>query len=135
MGSEQSVDEQRGFIAGFPERGVYVVATCDDTRRILGIQDIMAASATPALAHVGAISTFVALGAHRRGIGRRLCSVTFREARARGFRKLTATIRADNSAALAFYQSQGFAVVGTARAHAFVGDRFVDEVLTEKMLE
>ena len=49
--------------------------------------------------------------------------------------KLQAMIRANNPPALAFYRKQGFRVVGTAERHARVGAGYVDEILTEKLLD
>ena len=45
------------------------------------------------------------------------------------------SIRADNPDAIAFYQAQGFTVVGIARRQALVRDRYVDEVLAERLLD
>ena len=83
---------------------------------------------------LGEVSTFVALGSRRAGIGRALTAATLRAARERGFRKVWAPIRADNPAAVAFYRSQGFRVIGTARAHALVRGAYLDEVLAERLL-
>ncbi|MHC4548176.1 MAG: GNAT family N-acetyltransferase [Planctomycetota bacterium] len=136
MDEPVSVAEQVAFIRGFPERGVFNVAVCDDSRRILGIQDVVPVRpAESAFRHVGEISTFVALDAHRRGVGRGLSQVTFQEARERGFLKIGATIRADNRAAVSFYRSQGFRIIGTAGRHAFLRGRFVDEILMERLID
>ena len=69
-----------------------------------------------------------------RGIGRRLTETTLRAALAQGFRKISATIRADNPGAVAFYASQGFRRIGIARQHALVRGRYLDEVLAEKFI-
>lgn len=131
-----SAAEQAAFIRSLPERALYLAAVDDQSGRILGIQDVMPHSAgTEAYRHVGEISTFVALDAQRRGVGALLCQSTFQQARAIGFRKLSAVIRADNPKALAFYQSQGFRVIGTAERHALVRGRLVDQVLTERWLD
>ena len=135
MDEPLSVIDQVDFIRGFPGRGVYNVAVCNDSHEILGIQDVQPISArTHALEHVGEVSTFVSLAFHRNRIGSRLSRATFSEARQRGFLKLRATIRADNPQAMAFYQSQGFKVVGTAM-NAFVGGRYIDEVVAERVLD
>jgi L-amino acid N-acyltransferase YncA/N-acetylglutamate synthase-like GNAT family acetyltransferase len=135
MDREVSVDEQRAFIRGFPERGVFQVAVSNRGQRVLGLQDVVPlAPGSSALRHVGEISTFVALASQRLGIGRSLCQATFTAARAQGFLKLWATIRADNPQAVTFYQSQGFRVVGTAEKHAFVRGQYIDEILAEKLL-
>jgi L-amino acid N-acyltransferase YncA len=131
-----SVDDQLGFIRGFPERGVYHAALGNDRQKVLGIQDVVPAStAVNALKHVGEISTFVRLATHRNGIGRGVSRATFRAAKEQGFLKLMATIRADNPPAIAFYLSQGFAVIGTAQKHAFVGGKYIDEILMERFID
>jgi L-amino acid N-acyltransferase YncA len=135
MAEQLSVDDQIDYIGGFPERGVYNVAVCDDSRRVLGIQDVRPASTEEALKHVGEISTFVALALRRNGIGRGLSRATFEAAKGRGFRKLMATIRADNPHAVSFYRRQGFTVIGMARSHALVRGTYVDEILTERWLD
>jgi RimJ/RimL family protein N-acetyltransferase len=86
-------------------------------------------------AHVGTISTFVALAFHGQGIGSRLTQATLQTASQRGFLKISATIRADNPRAVAFYLRQGFRVIGTAHRHAFVGGRYIDEILAERWLD
>lgn len=128
-----SVEEQIAYIRTFPERGVFHVAVATDTGRILGLQSVEPVSPTTvALQHVGDISTFVALDVHRAGIGQRLTAATLEVVRARGYRKILAMIRADNPQAVAFYQRQGFGMIGTAREHALVQGRYVDEVLMER---
>ena len=129
-----SLEEQIAFIRGFPERGVFNVAVSEPSGKVVGLQDVEAASKEAAWAHVGSIATFVSLSDQRRGIGRRLCEKTCEDARAHGFRKLLAFIRADNAPGIAFYTGLGFRVIGTAREHAWVNGRYVDEILTEKLL-
>lgn len=131
-----SVEDQIDFIRGFTERGVYNVAVCNDCGRALGIQDVQPISTgVNALNHVGEISTFVLLASHRQGIGRRLSHATFRAAKEQGFKKICATVRADNPHAVDFYLSQGFRVVGTAQKHAFVHGRYIDEMLMERLID
>jgi L-amino acid N-acyltransferase YncA len=130
-----SLDQQRQFVQSFPEHGVLHVAVCDKTGKILGMQDVQPLSGSvPAWRHVGEISTFVGLDTRRSGIGRRLMAATLPRAHELGFRKLMATIRGDNSEALAFYLSQGFNVVGPLREHALVDGRYLDEIMTERLL-
>lgn len=129
-----TVEDQRAFIASFPARGVFTVAL--DGGRLVGMQDVLPlAPDLPALAHVGQISTFVSMAHHGQGVGRRLCHETFALARARGFAKLQATIRADNPRAVAFYMGQGFRLVGTMARHARINGVWIDEVLAERLLE
>ena len=130
-----TVDEQMDFIRKFPERGVFNVAVGEASGRLLGLQDVVPLSpGSGAFEHVGVISTFVALGSHGRGVGRSLSEATFRAATRLGFIKISATIRADNPRAVAFYLSQGFRIVGTAERHALIRGKYVDEVLAEKFI-
>ena len=136
MDEQVSVDDQIEFIRGFPERGVVHVAVRDNSQEVLGLQDVQPISAGGgAFKHVGEISTFVSLASHRKWIGRSLSHKTFIEARGRGFLKLWAAIRADNPVAVSFYQSLGFKVIGTAKRHAFVRGKYVDEILAEKFID
>lgn len=135
MDSQISVDDQISFIRSFPEQGVFNVAVCSDTGRMLGIQDIMPLPETSAaFRHIGEISTFVAPEFHGKGIGRGLCNATLRTAAEHGFMKIMANIRADNPGAIAFYLRQGFRLIGTARNHALFRGRYIDEILAEKLI-
>ena len=128
-------DEERRFIVGFPTRGIFHVAERIEDRRILGFQNLEPfASFTHAFDHVGVLGTFVDLEYRRKGIGRQLFEATFSAAVKKGYEKLFTYIRADNRAALQSYLKQGFQIVGTARRHARVGDRYVDSVMVEKFL-
>jgi len=128
-----TVADQLAFIRNLPERSVYHAAVRDG--RVVGIQDVVPLAETRVFDHVGEISTFVALDARRQGVGRALCAATVTAARRLRFRKLLATIRADNAAALAYYTGCGFREIGTAQQHAHVGDRYVDEVLAERAID
>lgn len=130
-----SVEAERDFIASYPERGVFHVAERRADGRIVGFQDVSPfATYTSAFDHVGVIGTFVDLDCRGQGIGRRLSEVTFAAAVAKGYEKLFSYVRADNPAALAFYQAMGFRVVGTAERQAKIGGRYVDEVIIERFL-
>ena len=112
------------------------MAVCNESQEVVGLQDVLPRSSGSNLfRHVGDISTFVSLAVHRQGIGRRLSKATFQQARQQGFLKLIATIRADNPAAISFYQSLGFRLIGTAQKHAFVGSRYIDEILAERLID
>jgi len=58
----------------------------------------------------------------------------FEAARCKGYEKLFAYVRADNTAALATYLSQGFRIIGTAQRHAKINGRYVDEIMIERAL-
>lgn len=125
------VAEQLAFMRGLGPRSVFLVAIDDVAREVVGLQDVQPSDDEAALHHVGVISTFVGLDAQRRGIGRRLFGAMREHALALGYRKLMATIRADNDAAIAFYRGLGFEHVGVARRHALIGGRYIDEVIAE----
>lgn len=130
-----SVEAERQFIAGFPERGVFHVAERRPDGLVVGFENVEPfATYTAAFDHVGIIGTFVDLAHRREGIGRRLAEATFAAARAKGYEKLFTYVRADNPAALAFYRGLGFRIVGTAERQARLGGRYVDEVIIERLL-
>ena len=138
MQGELSIEEQIEYIRGFGpgKRGVCNVAVLEEDGRIVGIQSIEPFSAGEiALAHVGEISTFVAMEMQGCGIGRKLSERTFDQAREQGFLKVMAIIRGDNPQALSFYRILGFDSIGIARRLALVNGRFVVEVFTVKLLE
>lgn len=70
MAQAISLEEEVDFIRSFPDRGVFHVALCEGSGALLGLQDVVPISTEPAFAHVGAISTFVSIGAHGKGIAR-----------------------------------------------------------------
>jgi L-amino acid N-acyltransferase YncA len=130
-----SVDAERDYIVKFASRGVWKVAHEPDGR-VVGFQVLEPfATYTKAFDHVGTLGTYVALGQRRQGIAKALFAATLEAARQKGYEKIFTFVRADNPAALATYQAQGFAVIGTARRHAKIGGRYVDEILIEKHLD
>lgn len=125
----------RAFIEQFPPRGIFHVAASKADDVILGFQNVEPfASYTHAFDHVGIIGTYVDLNHRRQGIASRLFEQTFAVAPRNGYEKLFAFVRADNPAALATYLRQGFAVIGTARRHARIDGRYVDELMIERLL-
>ena len=84
-------------------------------------------------AEVGTLGTYVDLEHRRRGIAKALFAATFEAARQKGYEKIFTFVRADNAAALATYRAHGFGVVGTARKHAKIDGRYIDEILIEKV--
>ncbi|EGU36369.1 acetyltransferase [Vibrio sp. N418] len=130
-----SVDEEKEFIAQFPEKGVFTVAVNAENSEVVGFQNVEPfASYTKAFAHVGIIGTFVGGTSQGQGVSKKLFESTFEVAKQKGYEKLFAYVRSDNERALAAYLKQGFEVVGTAKKHAKVGGVYVDEILIEKFL-
>lgn len=115
MDEPVSLDEQIDFIRRFLGRGVFHVAVDDARGAVVGLQDVtLWLAGSRVFQHVGVISTFVPMGKQGGGIGRSLCRATFQAARALGFTKLSAAIRADNSRAVAFYLGLRFRLIGAA---------------------
>jgi L-amino acid N-acyltransferase YncA len=130
-----SVEAERDYIRGFPARGIWKVATRPDDDLVVGFQIVEPfATYTTAFDHVGTLGTFVDLAHRRRGIATALFAATLDEARRKGYEKIFTFVRADNPAALQAYLAHGFAVIGTARRHAKIDGRYVDEILIERFL-
>ncbi|MCK8077240.1 GNAT family N-acetyltransferase [Vibrio sp. 1CM2L] len=130
-----TVDEEKAFIESFPERGVFSVAVTETTNQLLGFQNVEPfATYTKAFDHVGIIGTYVDANSRGQGVAKQLFDYTFKSAKAKGYEKLFAYVRADNERALVVYLKQGFEIVGTAKKHGKIGDQYFDEILIEKFL-
>ncbi|MEZ8228204.1 GNAT family N-acetyltransferase [Vibrio splendidus] len=130
-----TVDEEKAFIESFPERGVFSVALNETTNQLLGFQNVEPfATYTKAFDHVGIIGTYVDANSRGQGVAKQLFDYTFKAAKAKGYEKLFAYVKADNERALAVYLKQGFEIVGTAKKHGKIGDHYFDEILIEKFL-
>jgi L-amino acid N-acyltransferase YncA len=130
-----TVEAERAYIEALPDRAIFLVAERTVDRVLVGFQSMEPfATYTQAFAHVGVLGTYVDLDYRRQGVAGRLFQATFVAARARAYEKLLTYIRADNPAALSTYLRQGFQVVGTARRHAKVQGRYVDEIIVERFL-
>lgn len=130
-----TVGEEKVFIESFPERGVFSVAVNEATSQLLGFQNVEPfATYTKVFDHVGIIGTYVDAKSRGQGVAKQLFDYTFKSAKAKGYEKLFAYVRADNERALAVYLKQGFEIVGTAKKHGKIGDQYFDEVLIEKFL-
>ena len=131
-----TLDEERGFIEAFPDRGIFHVAVAQSTGVVTGFQSLEPfGSYTRAFDHVGVMGTFVDLARRRLGVARQLFDATLRAAGSKQYEKIFTFVRADNPAALKTYQSQGFQVIGTARRHVKIDGRYIDETLIEKLLQ
>jgi len=130
-----SVQQERDFISAFPARGIWKVAVRQADQRLVGFQVVEPfASYTAAFDHVATLGTYVDLALRRQGIASALFDETFEAALANGYEKFFTFVRADNADGLATYRARGFELVGTARRHARIDGRYVDEVLIEKFL-
>ncbi len=130
-----TVEEERRYIAGLPQRGIFHVAIRPADGLLVGFQSLEPfATFTHAFDHVGVIGTYVDLAYRGQGIATRLFAATFEAARRKGYEKLFTYIREDNPPALAAYVKHGFRVVGKAERQAKIGGRYVDEIFVERFL-
>jgi L-amino acid N-acyltransferase YncA len=130
-----SVEAEREYLLTFPPRGIWKVAVSVAEGTLVGFQVMEPfATYTTAFDHVATLGTYVDLAMRRQGIAKRLFEATFAAAREKGYEKIFTFVRADNPAALRTYLSQGFLVIGTARNHARIDGRYIDEILIEKAL-
>jgi L-amino acid N-acyltransferase YncA len=129
-----TVEEEREFIEKFPRRGVFHAAEDTDGKGV-GFQCIEPfAPSLRAFDHVAGIATFIDLSFRQRGIGTCLSEATFEAAKQKGFEKIFTYVRADNPASLAFHLKIGFRIIGTSQRQARMGNRYIDEVVIEKLL-
>jgi L-amino acid N-acyltransferase YncA len=130
-----TADAEREFMRSCPPRGVFLVAIDRADGAVVGFQNTQPlATYTHAFDHVGEIGTYVDLSRRRQGIAKQLFQATIERALGRGYEKLFAFVRADNPVSLQTYVHFGFEVVGTARRHAKLHGRYVDETIIEKLL-
>jgi L-amino acid N-acyltransferase YncA len=130
-----NIADERAYIDRFPPRGVWKVAVRTADRRVVGFQILEPFGPyTSAFDHVGTLGTYVDLEQRRQGIATALYATTCAEARRKGYEKIFTFVRADNPDALAAYTAHGFVVIGTARRHAKIDGRYIDEILIERML-
>lgn len=130
-----TVEAERDYIANFPARGIFHVAVRQADNKIVGFQSMEPfATYTHAFDHVGVVGTYVDLAERGQGIAGHLFTATFEAARQKDYEKIFTFIRADNPAALATYQRQGFQIIGTARRQAKIKGNYVDELMVEKFL-
>jgi L-amino acid N-acyltransferase YncA len=130
-----TAEAERAYLAAFPARGVFQVAVRESDGRVVGFQSMEPfAGYTRAFDHIGVMGTYVAQDSRRQGVAARLFEATYVAALAKGYEKIFTYVRADNDAALRVYLRQGFRIVGTARRHARLEGRYIDEIVIEKML-
>ncbi len=130
-----TLEAERAFISNFPSRGVFHVAAEKNERNIVGFQTVEPfASYSSFFDHVGIIGTYVHLSYQQQGISSQLFQATFKAMRQKGYEKVFAYVRSDNPNALSTYQKQGFGIVGTAKKHAKINDKYVDEIMIERFL-
>lgn len=113
------------FMDAFPGRSAWHVAE-EENGATLGFQLIEPDPALPADACD--IATFVRLGKAQLGVGSALFDHTRRAAAVLGYRWINATIRADNTGGLAYYQSRGFEDYGLDEEVTLQDGTVVDKI-------
>ena len=81
------------------------------------------------LAHSGVLGLGVVAGRRGQGIGAALMQRTLQDAKARGFKRIELTVRADNERAKKLYEKVGFEVEGLCRRHMRLRGRYYDSYL------
>lgn len=98
-------EEIASWMQSYPGKSAWHVAE-DDSGAIMGFQLLEPHADLPPEA--ADIATFVRVGSVQLGIGSALFSATEKAAAELGYVWINATIRADNSGGLTYYQSRGF---------------------------
>ena len=107
------------------EQSSWTVAVAPDGR-IMGFQSI---EPHPDLPDDSAdIGSFVRVGARGQGVGSALFAASCENARALGYAKLVAVIRADNASGLAYYSGRGFQDYDVLKDEALANGMIVDRI-------
>ena len=83
---------------------------------------------------VGEFSIYVDRADRGRGLGRQLLEALVEAARARGYWKLVSRIFPFNTASRALCRACGFREVGVYEKHGFLGGRWIDVVIVERLI-
>lgn len=120
-------DTLLGWFDKAPERSVWHLAE-NDEGTCLGFQSIEPHPDLPPEACD--VATFVRLGQTGLGIGTKLFMHSTQAARAFGYAWINATIRADNTSGMAYYQSRGFEPYARHRNVTLANGLVVDRIST-----
>lgn len=124
MAGVQRAADWRALAAGEVARSACFVAEVEG--RVVGFQYVEPSPLAPDTDC--AIASFVAMGLGRGGIGKALFASVAPAARALGFARIGATIRADNLGGLAFYTRVGFIDDRVFRAEPLADGRPMDRI-------
>lgn len=86
------------------------------------------------LEHVAVLTLAVEAAYRRQGVARALLRESYPWAHAQGVRKISLNVRAQNEAARALYEREGFVLEGRERAQIFDAGAFEDNLLMAKFL-
>jgi len=128
-----ALEAVRNFVLGGIASGATAFVAVE-VERVVGWCDIHAAF-PHALRHRGSLGMGVLPGFRGRGIGRRLLAASLDDARVKGLSRIELEVRADNDAAIAFYESAGFVREGLRRQAMRFDDGFHDSIDMALLLE
>ncbi len=86
------------------------------------------------LEHVAVLTLAVDAAYRRRGAAGALLDVCYSWASAQGIKKISLNVRAQNEAARALYEREGFVLEGRERAHIYDAGAFEDNLIMAKFL-
>ena len=130
-----SVEEEEQYIRNLSERAMLHIAVLPTEGRVVGFQGLQPFPAhTVAWAHIGIIGTFVDEAFRRQGVSKRLFAATLQAAPARGYEKILTYVRADTRPPCLRMQLRLHGC-GVSAQHTKLADRYVDEIIIEKLLD
>ena len=105
-----TLDDRRTWLDQHRAANLPVLVATDphEPARVLGYASLSPYRASSGYRFTGEVSVYVAPFAQRRGIGWRLLSTLFDEARARGLHVLVASIDSENAPSVALFERHGF---------------------------
>ena len=109
-----TLDERRAWLALHSAASLPVIVATDvgDTTKLLGWAALSVYRAASGYRFTTEASVYVATGAQRRGIGRRLLARLCEAARERNDHAIVASIDADNAPSVALFEREAFREVG-----------------------
>ena len=128
-----SIEDERSFIRNSAASGWFsAVAVLDG--RICGSCDIRV-SQRERIRHRGEMGIAVRKEYWGKGVAQHIFDTAVSEARRRGIRKISLTVRSDNERAKAFYRKNGFSLCGTDRMLFLIDGKYVDGQLYDLILD
>jgi ribosomal protein S18 acetylase RimI-like enzyme len=110
---------------------LYLVAVCDE--ELCGWLELHRLHPSK-VRHVAILTLAVGRAWRRRGVARGLLERSYHWAARVGVAKISLNVRAENRAAVALYQDQGFVLEGCERKQIRLEDRFEDNLIMAKFL-
>lgn len=111
------------------------VLKTNGSEKFLGQITIETSNEWDGIDHVGILGILVHPSYRNIGVGQSLIEEACIEAKNRGKRKIILSTFHTNPRAIALYEKMGFDVVGVHKCQFFVNEKYVDEILMEKMLD